>query len=109
VPNENGYYGDCDHLGHCSLDVHKNLEKFSFGPGAEYKINTLLPFHVKMHFDTDFKSNWASYTTTFIQKGRTVAMTSHQCDVLHSLQNDLAHGMAFVVSNWTTDDKSWLA
>jgi len=54
-----------------------------------------------------------SFSTTLTQDNRTQVMTANGCSYVKDLQNDIANGMAFVVSAWgqgVTDPKAtnWL-
>lgn len=81
------------------------MEWAGYGPGDNYTINTLEPFHVSISFDSN-NSQFSSFTTEMTQDGRTQSMST-DCSYLNYMSNDLANGMGFVVSNWG-GDASWL-
>ena len=90
------HYSKCDRGGSAVTDLQ---EKGSFGPGK--KIDTGSPFHVKI----DFKSNY--YKLTLSQGDK-----SDYSEVLSSYLGDLElpldGNMAFVMSNWGSDNIPWL-
>jgi hypothetical protein len=62
APNSNGHYYKCNRGGTCAHNV-KDLSYHEYGPGGDFKINTLKWMHVKMTFDTH-GSDFGSYTNT---------------------------------------------
>jgi len=44
APNDKGHYNNCDRGGDCFEIAHGRI---SYGPGDNFTINTLKPFHIK--------------------------------------------------------------
>lgn len=49
-PSPLGFYSACDGIGKCYKNSVTDLAALSYGPGTQYKINTYLPFHLKLEF-----------------------------------------------------------
>jgi len=105
APNSKGFYYNCDAGGTCQQNTTAALAWSDYGPGTNYTINTLKPFHVKIQFDS-VNNQFSSFTTTFTQDGKTKSMKG-DCSYLNYMSSDIANGMGFVVSNWG-GDASWL-
>lgn len=48
-PTDKGFYENCDVVGGCATVIHQ-MDPNAYGPGENFTINTLNPFHVKMEF-----------------------------------------------------------
>ena len=107
APDEKGFYRACDGDGHCNMNAYEKLDWNGYGPGETYTINTDLPFHVKVSFDTDSVGTFDKFTTTMTQNGRQQSMTAFDCDWSRDLTEDLRNGMGLVISNWS-GNASWL-
>jgi hypothetical protein len=77
-----------------------------FGPGSNYKINTLQTFHTKVDFHTDGKC-FTSFKVTYSQNGKSVSMENSSSSDAARMSKDLADGLAFAFSSWSTYD-NWL-
>jgi len=62
APNSDGIYERCDASGPCNVDVLRDADSNSFGPGSSYKINTELPFSVKQVYH-ELNGMFTGYTT----------------------------------------------
>jgi hypothetical protein len=68
APNDKGHYNNCDRGGDCFEIAHGRI---SYGPGDNFTINTLKPFHIKTSWGTD-----GSFTQLFTQGSNTQTMGS---------------------------------
>lgn len=105
-PTNKGYYSNCDQGGQCQQDTAISLEWNAYGPGTNYTINTLKPFHTKITFEKSSSNQFSKFTTTWTQDGKTKSMST-DCSYLNYMSWDLYNGMGFVLSNWG-GNASWL-
>lgn len=75
APNSNGFYGNCDRGGSCTADVHK-LGANDYGPGPNYKIDSLKTIHVKIEF-LEENNEFTGYTLTMSQDGDELELSCH--------------------------------
>jgi len=74
-PTDKGHYNNCDRGGSCFQVASQKL-KGKYGPGANFPINTLKQFHVRMSFEEN-----AHFKVELTQNGQTVSMQSDSsCD-----------------------------
>lgn len=104
APNSNGFYSWCDKVGDCGRNF-RNLDYNTYGPGTQFKINSLEWFHVVLEFGND-DSEFQWFTTT-LEQGSNWARIEGNCDSNKYLSNDLRNGMTFAITNWSTYD-NWL-
>ena len=69
-PNDKGFYNNCDKGGTCAQNIVDQLAYNGYGPGSDHTINTDLPFHAKVDFNSD-NGKFSSFTVTMSQNGRT--------------------------------------
>ena len=105
-PTDKGHYNNCDRGGSCFQIAKQKLDGI-YGPGTQYPINTLQPFHVKISF-----KETAHFKIEMTQGGQTKSMESDSgCDsYLNLVQGDLFNNMAIAVSSWggPFSDMAWL-
>ena len=90
------HYTNCDRGGNAVTDLQ---EKGVLGPGK--KIDTGSPFHVKIEFKE------SSYTLT-VSQGDNTDVSEMNNGYLSDMARPLDGRMAFVMSNWGSDDIPWL-
>ena len=71
----NGHYSSCDRGGNGWLNTRKNLDYNDYGPGSDFKINTLETFHVKIDF-IEKNSSFHGVDSYFSQNGNQISMNS---------------------------------
>ena len=76
-----------------------------YGPGDNYKINTLKTYHGKIDFHNN--GQFDSFTVTYSQDGKSVSMNTGDCEETKKMTDDIRNGMAFAFSSWETMD-NWL-
>ena len=106
APNTGGFYYGCDANGHAAQNIYNILPWNGYGAGQDYIINTELPFHVRIDFETDTNNDFSAFKVQFTQNGAEQTMIS-ESDYLHHMGQNLSDGMAFVLSQWG-GDASWL-
>jgi hypothetical protein len=104
-PSASGFYSSCDRAGSCWQNNISQLDYSAYGPGSGFRINTLKPFHMKLEFRTN-GDQLDSFVNTMSQGAQSVSMTGN-CASNAQMSADLANGMAFAISNWSTLD-NWL-
>ena len=106
APNEFGYYANCDRAGKCVADIPTVSD---FGPGSDYKINSLESFHVKIDFKKSSEGQFSGYTTTLSQGEEQLVLDKTCEDYLPYMTNDVQSGMTFALSSWSPPDPpTWL-
>ncbi len=98
APNEHGFYSKCDTSGDCFRNSVIELGQKDFGPGTDYKINTLKNIHVRVDFH-ESNGEFTSFTTTISQDGKEVHLVGG-CESNKLMTDDLKNGMVFALSNW---------
>ena len=70
----NGHYYWCDHPGKCAVDVITDhpANDIPYGPGANFDINTLQEFHIRVDFEEDDNGQFTRYYITLTQGDKTV-------------------------------------
>lgn len=108
-PNENGWYSaeSCDFRGQCEVDIESVGAMERYGPGAQYDINTLETFNVRIDYH-DFEGHFVGYTTTIEQEGRKIELNGDCRDYANRMTDNISDGMTFVVSSWRPPNASWL-
>jgi hypothetical protein len=81
------------------------LDYNAYGPGDNFRINTLKPFHTKIDFNKS-GSEFGNFSSTISQGSHSINMTGN-CGSNAEMTNDIKNGMAFAISNWGTMD-NWL-
>jgi hypothetical protein len=105
APSPQGFYNYCNRAGSCWQNNVDKLAYSDYGPGSGFKINTEKWFHVKMDFNQS-NGSFTNFVTTMSQGTNSVQMTGN-CGSNAMMTNDLANGMVFAISNWSTYD-NWL-
>jgi len=106
--HSNGFFDNCDKNGSCSVDIiTDDHPETAYGPGAEFDINTLEEFHVKVNFNTDANGDFSDYVIKLTQGDRTVSLVANCPSDLAKMTEDLRSGMVFAMSVWE-GDMSWL-
>lgn len=105
APSSTGHYDYCDRGGNGWLNTKNNLNYNDYGPGSNFKINTLQTFHVKIDF-AEKNGSFNSFTIYFSQNGNTVSMNSSNSSYNANMSDDM-NNMVFAISNWSTYD-TWL-
>jgi len=100
------HYSNCDRSGDGTAVY--SLDKTAYGPGDEYKINTLKTFHVKQEFKEE-NDKVTAIVTTFTQGDQSYSFTEKDSYV-ESMTGALKDGMTVAISNWGEPDidMSWL-
>jgi hypothetical protein len=80
-----------------------------YGPGAQYYINTQLPFHYEISFPTDGSGNLVNIITTLSQNGRATSLNLNiPALYMNRMTAPLSQGMGIVFSLWQSSDMTWL-
>ena len=104
APSALGFYSACDGIGKCGQNT-KNSTTKDFGPSTKHKINTTKPFHLKLDFEA-VGNTFTRWVNTMTQGTNKVTLIG-DCATNASMSWDIAHGMAFWISNWSTT-QNWL-
>lgn len=105
APSSEGFYDWCDRAGTCHIDNIVNMAYNDYGPGDDFKINTLQEFHTKMDFNEE-DGHFTEFVVTMSQGDNQVTMNG-ACDYNMKMSDDMAGNMVWAVSNWNTYD-DWL-
>ena len=74
APTETGWIDACNMDG-CLKYIDREYSNVTFGWGDEYHVDTSLPFHAKIEFETDpRKGSLSSVTTTITQRNETIVL-----------------------------------
>ena len=108
-PNGKHYY-NCD-KGGCGKAIHQ-VDGNAYGPGGQYRINSLQTFHAKVSFNGS--DTLDSIVLDLSQGSNSFSMTVANNDCawgyLSNMGNAIAQGMTMSVSNWGQPglSMSWL-
>ena len=105
----NGTWADCDRGGNNYLSQDDTAKPF--GNGANYTINSQLPFTVSVQFVKNTAGDLANITTTLTQGTKSYKYyKSRNATYLQQYGNQLKQGMILLANNWgsTYSAVSWL-
>ena len=80
-PDEDGFFSDCSHRNHCSVDILSNGEAYDYGPWPGYSIDTTKLFTVRADFH-ERDGWWSSFSITLTQGENSVVMSKGECPYL---------------------------
>merc|ERR1711907_572298 len=88
APNGQGHYDYCNRGGQCWQNTKNNLQYSDYGPGDNFRINTLREFHVRLDFHSN-GSQFDSFKITYSQGSNSVSMDSGYCGETVNMTNDV--------------------
>lgn len=78
APSSKGHYDWCNKSGACWQNNKNDLSYSDYGPGDNFKINTLRTFTAKLDFHSN-GSSFDNFTITYSQDGKSISMSPGYC------------------------------
>ena len=102
----NGHYPKCDGWGY-DIKIWEQ-DKTAYGPGPQYKINSLKPIHTKFEYITT-DDKLSAVHTTLTQGDSTYEIVHSNKDYLENVEMVIKAGLTLSFSNWgRTGGMKWL-